>query len=178
MSRDANCCLWYEAPARKWEEALPVGNGRLGAMVFGGIQSERLQLNEESIWSGGPEDADNPAALPALAKIRELLFAGRFSEAQALTDATQICKPSTHGEFGCYQMLCDLELEFVNAREPRAYRRELYLDEGVARVRYRSGDATFIREVWSSAPDQVLVVRLSCDQPGQISFAARRCPFR
>jgi alpha-L-fucosidase 2 len=173
MSRDASLRLWYETPASKWEEALPVGNGRLGAMVFGGVTTERLQLNEESIWSGGPEDADNPAALPALARIRELLFAGRYAEAQALTDQTQICKPSTYGEFGCYQMLCDLELEFREHVEPSGYRRELYLDEAVARVSYACEGARFVREVWSSAPDGVLVVHLTCDQPGRIDVKAR-----
>jgi len=142
-------------------------------MQFGGVLRDRLQLNEESIWSGGPEDADNPAALPAVGRIRELLFAGRSAEAQALANETQIRKPSTRGDFGCYQTLGDLELAFVGDHEPSEYRRELYLDEAIARVSYRSAGAHFVREVWSSAPDQVLVVRLTCDQPGRIGLAAR-----
>src|SRR5262245_33555037 len=97
--------LWFKKPAARWIEALPIGNGRLGAMVFGGIARERFQLNEDSMWTGGPEDADNPAARPALAEIRRLLFAGKYVEAQKLTDATQIRKPSTRGEFGSYTTL-------------------------------------------------------------------------
>src|SRR5512142_247950 len=89
----ASTMLWYAQPAAKWEQALPVGNGRLGAMVFGGTTEERIQLNEDSVWSGGPEDADNPESIKSLATIRQLLFAGKYAEAQKLTDQTQICKP-------------------------------------------------------------------------------------
>src|SRR3990170_1565831 len=104
--------LWYKQPARQWVEALPVGNGRLGAMVFGGTAEERLQLNEDSLWLGWPDDNDNPAALPALAKIRELLFAGKFAEAQKLTNDSQICLPGEKGSFGSYTTLGDLETDF------------------------------------------------------------------
>src|SRR5262245_27751114 len=104
--------LWYEQPATKWVEALPVGNGRLGAMVFGGAAHERLQLNEDSLWLGGPAENDNPAALAALPKIRELLFMGKYAEAERLTNATQICLPDAEKSFGSYTTLGDLELEF------------------------------------------------------------------
>src|SRR5262245_20590904 len=83
--------LWYQQPATQWSEALPVGNGRLGAMVFGGMRSERLQLNEESVWSGSPQDADNPAGREALPQIRELLFAGQYWLAQQLANAAMAC---------------------------------------------------------------------------------------
>src|SRR5688572_25695378 len=99
-------------------------------MVFGGVAQERLQLNEDSLWSGGPEDADNPAALAALPKIRELLFAGKYKEAQALTDQTQVRKASPHGSFGSYSTLGDLTLTFDGHEgEVSNYRRELRLDE-------------------------------------------------
>ncbi len=84
--------LWYRQPAKQWVEALPVGNGRLGCMVFGGIKEERLQLNEDSLWSGSPQDSDNPEALAALAEIRRLLFAEKYAEANSLTNRKMICK--------------------------------------------------------------------------------------
>jgi alpha-L-fucosidase 2 len=169
MSRSVSQTLWYEQPATQWEEALPVGNGRLGAMVFGGLEAERLQLNHDSLWSGGPEDADNPAALPALGRIRELLFARQFAAAQELADRTQICQPSTCGSFGCYQTLGDLCVRFDGHASARGYRRELDLGEAVVRVCYRLGDTAFRRETFASAPDQVLVMELSSDQPGRVS---------
>jgi alpha-L-fucosidase 2 len=171
--------LWYRQPAHRWEEALPVGNGRLGAMVFGGIEQERLQLNEDSLWSGKPQDADNPEAIRYLPEIRRLLFAGRYAEAQKLTYERLVCKgPGTaHGhaarsDYGCYQTLGDLHLALEGHAEAADYRRELDLETAVARVTYRVGETTFTREVFSSAPDQVLVVRLAGDRPGKINFTA------
>lgn len=111
--------LWYRQPATAWTEALPVGNGRLGAMVFGGLAGERLQLNEDSLWSGGPQDADNPEALAALPEVRRLLFAGRYAEAQQLAAERMVCRGagSGHGNgaavaYGSYQTLGDLLLDF------------------------------------------------------------------
>ena len=106
--------LWYRQPAKQWVEALPVGNGRLGAMVFGGIKDERLQLNEDSLWSGGPQDSDNPEALAALPEIRRLLFEGKYAEANALTNKKLKCKgPGSGGaRYGSYQTLGDLTLKF------------------------------------------------------------------
>src|SRR6187551_3291707 len=83
--------LWYQQPAKNWNEALPIGNGRLGAMIFGGVESERLQLNEDSLWSGAPQDADNPKALEALPEIRKLVFEGKYAEAQRLANRNLIC---------------------------------------------------------------------------------------
>ena len=166
--------LWYDKPAAKWEEALPVGNGRLGAMVFGGVAEERLQLNVDSLWSGGPQDADNPDALAALPNIRALLFAGKYAEAQELTNKTQICKgKGDKGSFGSYSTLGDLRLTFDgHGGEPRDYRRELRLDEGIARTTYQLDGVSFLRETFVSHDDQVMVTRVSATEPGKVSLRA------
>ncbi len=170
---------WGWADSRAWTEALPVGNGRLGGMVFGGVPRERIQLNEDSLWSGSPQDADNPEALKALPEIRRLLFAGKYAEAQRLTYERMVCKgPGSGGgngsrvPYGSYQTLGDLRLSFEGEDSVTDYRRELDLDRAVARVSYQSGGARFIREVFSSAPDQVLVVRLVGDRPRCLTFEA------
>ena len=152
-----------------------MGNGRLGATVFGGVESERLQLNEESMWTGGPEDANNPEALPALAEIRRLLFLGRYAEAQRLTDATQIRKASAQGSFGSYTTLGDLTIEQQLARglEYADYRRELDLGSAVCSTRFRVGETRYRRDVIASAPDQVLVVRLLAVGPDALSLRVR-----
>ena len=160
--------LWYRQPAKQWVEALPIGNGRLGCMVFGGIKDERLQLNEDSLWSGSPQDSDNPEALAALPEIRRLLFEGKYAEANSLANRTLICKGpgSRQGAYGSYQTLGDLKLQFDGPDKADDYRRQLDLDTAMVRVSYRQGDATFTREVFSSAADQVLVVRLTLRQAG------------
>jgi alpha-L-fucosidase 2 len=181
MDLQSDTTLWYRRPAAKWEEALPVGNGQLGAMVFGGASHELLQLNEKSLWSGGPQDADNPEALPALSRIRELLFARQYAEARELARRTQVCKGAgSHGgaapraDYGCYQTLGDLDLAFAAVTAPiTEYRRELSLDEGIARVTFCAGGARFVREVFASAEDRVLVVHLRCDRPPAGGFVAR-----
>lgn len=163
--------LWYRQPAplTSWEEALPVGNGRLGAMVFGGVQEERIQLNEGNIWSGGPKEYDKTGAYRYFPEIRQMIYAGKYKEAQALI------KKEVLGErpLGCYQPLGDLALRFEGVENPAEYRRELNLDDAVARVSFRSGDAVFTREIFSSVPDQVIVVRLTCDKPGRLTFTAQ-----
>jgi alpha-L-fucosidase 2 len=166
--------LWYRAPAELWVEALPVGNGRLGAMVFGGVGHERWQLNEDSLWTGGPEDADNPAAYPALAEIRNLLFQARYAEAQRLTDETQIRKPSPYGEFGSYTTLGELVLRETDDGESAAsasdYRRELDLQRAMVTSRYRVSGSSIVRETFASAVDQVLVARLQVSGQRRLSF--------
>ena len=171
--------LWYDKPAAKWLEALPVGNGRIGCMVFGGVESERLQLNEVSVWSGSPQDSDNPDALAALPEIRQLLFDGKYDKAKAVSAKKLICKgvgtkgaASANDPFGCFQTLGDLTLKFDAQGGASNYRRTLDLETALATVSYHVGDATFTREVFSSAPDQVLVVRMTCDKPGKIGFSA------
>ena len=158
-------CHWYRQPAREWVEALPVGNGRLGAMVFGGVERERLQLNEDTIWDGFRKDANNPAALKALPEVRRLLFEGRNEEATKLAAETMMGIPS---RIKSYQPLGDLFIETPGVSAVEDYRRELDLDTGIASVEYRAGGATFTREVFASAPDNVIVIRLACNRPGRI----------
>jgi len=164
--------LWYRAPAESWVEALPVGNGRLGAMTFGGAERGRWQLNEDSLWSGGPEDANNPRAQPALAMIRRLLFDGRYEEAQALTDETQVRAPSARGDFGSYTTLGELVLEHEpGATAPLAhYQRELDLESALATASYLVGESLHTEETFASAPDQVLVIRLRRSPPATLDF--------
>jgi alpha-L-fucosidase 2 len=158
--------LWYRKPAREWVEALPVGNGRLGAMVFGGILTERLQLNEETVWDGYPRDTTNPKALEALPEVRRLLFAGKNEEAKKLAGRDLMGNPM---RIHSYQSLGELDVTFPKTETVVAYRRALDLDTGVASTMYRSGDAHYAREVFSSAPDQVLVTRLTTDKPGALT---------
>jgi len=168
--------LWYRQPAAKWGEALPVGNGRLGAMVFGGPAKERLQLNEVSLWSGQPRpDGDRPEAYKALPEIRKLLAEGKYAEAASMTNKYMT---NQGGGFdgaysGSYTSLGDLGLDFGLGKASAAdYRRSLDLDTAIARVQYKVDGVGYTREVFSSAPDQVLVVRLAADKPGQLTFTA------
>lgn len=161
--------LWYRQPANKWTEALPVGNGRLGAMVFGGIEREWLQLNENTFWSGGPYDPANPDALSALPEARRLIFAGKYAEARDLIGARMMGKPLRQMS---YQPIGDLVLEFTGIDKPADYRRELNLDTAIATTRFRAGGVEFRREVFASPVDQVIVVRLTADKPGHVSFTA------
>lgn len=168
--------LRYDQPAIRWTEALPVGNGRLGAMVYGSLSTELLQLNESSLWSGAPKDWNNPGARAALPAVRAALAAGDYVQATALSKRMQ--GPFTQA----YQPLGHLRLTFegdFSSSRISHYQRELDLDRALVTVRYEAGGATFTREVFSSHPDQVIVVRLSCDQPGRISFtAASDSPLR
>jgi len=162
--------LWYEQPADKWtEEALPLGNGRLGAMVFGGVEEERLQLNEETVWRGHKRDYTNPEALEALPQVRNLLFEGKNIEARKLAYEKLMGVPC---KIEPYQSLGDLRLAFSNDANVSDYRRELDLDTGIAGVRYKASTASFKREVFASAVDDVIVLRISSDRPGQIDFEA------
>ncbi len=161
--------LWYGQPARAWNEALPVGNGRLGAMVFGGPAEERLQLNEATLWTGGPYDPVVKGAAGALPEIRRLLFAGDIPRAHDLFGRTMMGIPYEQMK---YQPLGDLLLHFPGHERATHYRRELDLDEAIARVTYMVDGITFTREILSSAVDQVLVVRISADRPNAVTFTA------
>jgi len=162
--------LWYRRPATKWEtEALPVGNGRLAAMVFGGIDRERIQFNEESVWDGAPVDPANPEALLALPEVRRLLFAGQNEEANKLAGKKMMGNPM---RVKSYQTLGDLVLEMPGAAAVTDYRRELNLDTGVARVSYGVAGVQFTREVFASAPDQVIVIHLKADRRAKVNFTA------
>ena len=158
--------LWYRQPAAAWVEALPVGNGRLGAMVFGGVGVERLQLNEDTLWAGGPRDVDNPRALENLPEVRRLLFEGRPQEAADLAERTLMGEPR---RLKPYQPLGDLILTFQDG-DATGYRRQLDLATGIARVAYEIGSAAVVREVFASAADQVIVVRLQSQSPQGLTF--------
>lgn len=163
--------LWYNQPASEWKEALPIGNGRLGAMIYGGIHEEKIQLNEDTVWYGGPRDRNNEDALPHLPQLRELLMQGRLKEAEELAALTLPGLPETQRH---YLPLGDLLLTLGGQEQADAdYRRELDLADGVARVRYRSGDVTCSRELFASNPDQTIVIRFTADKPGTVSLKAR-----
>ncbi|MFC7337860.1 glycoside hydrolase N-terminal domain-containing protein [Haloferula chungangensis] len=163
--------LWYRKPAKKWEtEALPVGNGRLAGMVFGGVNQERIQLNEETLWDGEYLDRHNPKALEALPKVQQLLFEGKNKEATKLAGKDMMGIPP---KIKSYQTLGDLLLDFPDAETVSNYRRDLDITTGISRTRYTVDGVTYTREVFVSAPDQVMVVHLSADQPGKLDFTAR-----
>jgi alpha-L-fucosidase 2 len=162
--------LWYSKPAKEWVEALPIGNGRLGAMVFGGVAEERIQLNEDTVWAGGPYDPTNREALAALPKARELIFAGKYREAHELIEEKMMAKPLRQMP---YQPVGNLRLKFHEGeQEFSGYRRELDLAKAVVRVTYTANDVRYAREIFSSAADQVIVMRLTADRPGSIAFSA------
>jgi alpha-L-fucosidase 2 len=161
--------LWYDKPAARWVEALPVGNGRVSAMVFGGVAQERLQLNEGTLWAGGPYDPVNPEAKEALPQVRQLVNEGKYREAVKLISAKVMAKPL--GQMP-YQTVGDLLLTFPGATNAEDYRRELNLDTATTAVSYTTDGVRYTREVFASAPDNVIVLRLSADQPGKIAFTA------
>ncbi|MDD4871332.1 MAG: glycoside hydrolase family 95 protein [Kiritimatiellae bacterium] len=180
--------LWYTRPAHEWLEALPVGNGRLGGMVFGGTEREVIQLNEISLWSGGPQtDADNPAGAAHVAEIRRLLLTGRHAEAEALAKQYLRCKgrgtgsgDGTYSAFGDYQPLGELTLFLGGTSwQYRDYRRELDLRTAICRTAYQhrspyaSGQVRYEREVFVSAPGKVMVVRMKGDRPRCIDAVVR-----
>ena len=162
--------LWYENPAESWDEALPVGNGRLGAMVFGKYGEERIQLNEETYWSGGPYSTVVEGGAEMLPEIQRLLFEGEPIKAHKLFGRYIMGYPVEQQK---YQSLANLHLFFKNQEEVSAYKRWLDLETGVTAVTYNANGVTFRREVFSSAPDQVIVVRLTADKPGSLSFRAQ-----
>ncbi len=160
--------LRYTRPAAEWVEALPVGNGRLGAMVFGGIHQERLQLNEDTLWAGGPYDPANPEALTNLPEVRRLIAAGNYEAAQALTQQKLMAKPMTQMP---YQTVGDLMFTFSGGEPAATYHRELNLDTAVATTRLSIGTSGWgtvqVREVFASPVDNVIVVRITAHPPGR-----------
>ena len=160
--------LWYRAPAATWNEALPIGSGRLGAMIFGGTARERVQLNEDTVWAGEKRDRINPAAAAAIPEIRRLLAAGKPVEAEALADKAVIAVPR---RMPPYQTLGDLAIEQPAAVDVGDYRRELDLRDAIARVRYRAGRTVYMREAFASAVDGVLVIRITRDGPDPLNLS-------
>lgn len=157
--------LWYRRPATQWVEALPLGNGRLGAMVWGGGKHERLQLNEDTLYAGGPYDPVPPQALAALPEVRRLLFAGRYAEAEALADARMMGQPRKQMP---YQPLGDLLLDFLEISDVNDYRRELDLERALASSRFEARGLRHLREAFVSPVDQCIAVRLSTDRSGGV----------
>jgi alpha-L-fucosidase 2 len=161
--------LWYDSPAKKWEEALPVGNGRLGAMVFGKNGEERIQLNEETYWSGGPYSTVVKGGYKVLPQIQKLVFEEKYLEAHNLFGRNLMGYPVEQQK---YQSLANLHLFFKKQDSVTNYKRWLDLETGISGVIYTCNNITYQREVFASAPDQVIVVRLAADKPGSISFTA------
>lgn len=162
--------LWYDEPAGSdWLRALPVGNGRLGAMVYGNVNTETIQLNEDTVWAGGPHDYTNPNGADALAEIQELVFNDQWAQAQELVDQAMLGSPA--GQLA-YQPVGNLQLAFSQPAEISDYWRELDLENAICSAGYAAGGVARRREVLASAPDQVIAVRLLAEESGGISFAA------
>lgn len=157
--------LWYKQPAGRWEEALPAGNGRLGAMVFGGDRKERLQLNEDTLWSGFPRDKVNYDARRYLKQARESIFAGNYEEAEKLINLRMLGWNTE-----AYQPLGDLYIERIGGGEASEYERDLDLTTGVLTTSFNADGVRYVREVWISEPDQVLAVVLNADRAGAIDI--------
>lgn len=165
---DQELSLWYKKPATHWEEALPVGNGRLGAMVYGGVSKEMIQLNEESIWAGPPVPEVKGNVSETIDEVRALLFAGKYKEAQDLQQSIMAPRISPRS----YQTLGELILDFGRSGEATNYRRDLNLDTATATTQFTKGGVNFVREVFVSPVDQVIVVRIEADQPRAVNFTA------
>ncbi|MCG2616229.1 glycoside hydrolase family 95 protein [Terrimonas sp. NA20] len=162
--------LWYKQPAGKvWENALPVGNGRIGAMVYGNVEKEIIQLNEHTVWSGSPNRNDNPMALDSLATIRQLIFDGKHKDAERVANRAIITKKS-HGQM--FQPVGNLLLSFNNHNNYSDYYRELDLERAVTKTTYTVDGVKYTREVFASFPDRVLVTRLTASKPNSLSFIA------
>lgn len=191
FSQEQNLKLWYTAPAdasvkdvdngwkndEEWLKALPVGNGFIGAMVFGDVNKERLQLNDKTLWSGSVADNDNPDAFASLQEIRNLLFAGKYKEATELTNKTQVCKGAGSGNgngstvpFGCFQTLGDLWIDFKAKGSYKNYYRDLDIINGIAAVQYEQNGTQFRREVFASFPAKALIVHLTASKAQALSF--------
>jgi alpha-L-fucosidase 2 len=161
--------LWYEQPAQAWTEALPIGNGRLGGMVFGGTAEERIQFNEDTLWNSQPHAYQRQGAAAFLPQIRQLLAGGRQAEAETLATQQFMGDPIRQS---AYQIFGNLRIQMPRHWNVSDYRRQLSLDHAVATVRYKVGEVSFIRQAFCSYPDEVLVWHIRADQPGQIDFTA------
>jgi alpha-L-fucosidase 2 len=168
-SQNNSLKLWYEQPAKQWVEALPVGNGRLGAMIYGDPVNEVIQLNEETLWAGSPNRNDNPDAKGSLDEVRQMIFDGKYKEAQDLVNQNFITKAS-HGM--PYQTVGNLKLTFPGHENFTNYYRELDLEKAIASSRYESNGVKYETSVFSSFPDQVIVVQIKANKPGSITFTA------
>ena len=166
---DEDLLLWFDKPAVEWTDALPIGNGRLGAMVFGGTASEQFQLNEDTLYAGSPYDPNNPEALKALPEARRLIFAGRYKEAHDLVGAKMMAQPIKQMP---YEPVGDLRLSFPGHENATNYRRQLDQNTAIATVSYQLSSTVFTREVFASPLDQVIAVSLTANRPRQLNFSA------
>lgn len=195
LGKDDNVMkLWYKTPAdasvkdnprswannKSWVKALPIGNGYMGAMVYGDVFAERVQLNNKTLWSGSPQEADNPSALKVRPKIRELLLVGKYKEAEQLAEHTQIClgsgskKANAADEpFGCFQTLGDLYIDFDDKGEYTDYYRELDMNRALVKVSYKVKDNEIERSYFASYPDNVIVMKIKSSQKGMLNFSVR-----
>ena len=162
--------LWYDKPAQVWTEALPLGNGRLGAMVFGNPAIEQIQLNEETLWAGQPNNNANPNALEFIPKVRDLVFAGKYLEAQDLA-TEKVMSQTNHGM--PYQSFGDLRIAFPGHSRYSDYYRDLNIDSATAVVRYKVDGVTYTREMFTSFTDQVVMIRLTASKKRKITFNAQ-----
>ena len=171
--------IWFNKPATNWENALPVGNGRLGAMVFGYVENERIQLNEESVWAGEPTQVFSPQTAQAVEEVRSLLFDGKYKEAEDMVNNDILGDKYRRGEgnvparhYSTYQTLGDMNIGFMNHTSVVTnYRRELDIENAIAKVSYTMDDVEYVREIFSSAVDNAVVVHLSASKPNSLSFA-------
>ena len=170
-SSESPLTLWYRQPAAQWVEALPVGNGRLGAMVFGGIEHERLQLNEDTLWAGGPYDPSHAAAREALPRVRRLIADGAYAEAERLIMEQVIARPPREMP---YQTVGDVTITMAGGSSATDYRRSLDLDTAIARTSFRVGSIRYAREVFASPVDQVIVCRIAALEPNAAAAAPGR----
>jgi alpha-L-fucosidase 2 len=159
--------MWLNEPARAWDEAIPIGNGRLGGMVFGGYMRERIQVNDDTFWSGMPRDLQFPSAAQYLPEIRKLIMNDQTKEAQKLIDS-KLLGPYNQ----CYMPLADILLEINDSLNITDYRRELDLNRGVVTITYSQNGTRYKREIFSSYPDQAIVIRLTADKPNSINLSA------
>jgi alpha-L-fucosidase 2 len=165
-----NLKLWYTKPAKKWTEALPIGNGRLGAMIYGGVEDDQIQFNEETLWTGAPNDYAHKGAYQYLGQIRQLLFDGKQKEAEDLAMEQFMSVPLTQK---AYQAFGDVNIHFQNQAQFTNYRRELDLTKAIHRVSYQANGVNFTREYLSSNPDQVIAIRLTADQKKALNFSIK-----
>jgi len=169
VAASGDMAWWYRAPAATYWEALPIGTGRLAAMVYGGVPEERVPFNDETLWSGGPYNPNNSEGLKTLAEMRRAILSGEHKKALDLS-AKFLSVPRSVQH---YQPVGELRILFEDQDAPGEYRRELDMDTALVRVSYRAGGARYVRETFASFPDQVVVMRITCDKPQRVSFRAR-----
>src|SRR5690625_5306123 len=158
--------LMYQKPAQAWTEALPIGNGRMGAMIFGGIEKEVLQLNEDTLWSGGRRDGNNEEAKKLLPALRKLIAEEKYVEADQLSK--QMMRPYTQS----YLPFGNINIQFYHGNHATDYTREVHLESAVSSVSYKIGNTTYKRTYFSSYPDQAIMMRFECSKRGRLNFAA------